>query len=175
VCDAIARQIREGGTLAIEGFSAYVRFVAADKAIHQALGELTMSRVAPYLISDHMSGAGCGRRVGFSSLGNPAIGSLHPIRRTVEKGMPRCWNPSETSTLGWWGIGWYGLGPRPPSPCAPSRGATCLGLPKTEGWIGSGKHRDGRRRRRDCACCEKYRTREGSTGARGDSEDSEAH
>jgi glutaconate CoA-transferase subunit A len=47
-----------------------------------------------------MIAAGCARRIVFSYLGNPGVGSLHCIRRAVEKGIPRPLEVEEYSHFG---------------------------------------------------------------------------
>ena len=45
--------------------------------------------MTPDLVYDQMVAAGVADRLIFSYLGNPGVGSLHAIRRAVEKGIPR--------------------------------------------------------------------------------------
>ena len=86
--DAVARFVHDGDTVAIEGFTACICFAAAHEIIRQGRRDLTLCRMTPDLIYDQMVAAGCARKLIFSYLGNPGVGSLHAIRRAVEKGIP---------------------------------------------------------------------------------------
>jgi glutaconate CoA-transferase subunit A len=86
--DAIARYVRDGDTIAVEGFTAFICFSAAHEIIRQGRRDLTLCRMTPDLVYDQMVAAGCARKLVFSYMGNPGVGSLHCIRRAVEKGIP---------------------------------------------------------------------------------------
>ena len=87
--DAIARYVRDGDTVVIEGFTHLICFAAGHEIIRQGRRELTLCRLTPDLIYDQMIGAGCARKLVFSWAGNPGAGSLHAFRRAVEgKGAP---------------------------------------------------------------------------------------
>lgn len=86
--EAIAKYVHDGDIVAIEGFTAFICFSAAHEIIRQKRRELTLCRMTPDLIYDQMVQAGCARKLVFSYLGNPGVGSLHCIRRAVEKGIP---------------------------------------------------------------------------------------
>jgi glutaconate CoA-transferase subunit A len=98
--DAIAENIRDGDAVAIEGFTAFICFSAAHEIIRQGLRELTLCRMTPDLVYDQMIAAGCARRLIFSYLGNPGVGSLHCVRRAVEKGIPHPLEIEEYSHFG---------------------------------------------------------------------------
>jgi glutaconate CoA-transferase, subunit A len=83
---AIAAHVRDGDTLAIEGFTHLISFAAGHEVIRQGRRELTLARLTPDLVYDQMVAAGCARRLVFSWLGNPGVGSLHAIRRAIEGG-----------------------------------------------------------------------------------------
>lgn len=87
--DAVARLVRDGDTVAIEGFTHLICFAAAHEIIRQGRRNLTVCRMTPDLVYDQMVAAGCVRKLIFSYLGNPGVGSLHPIRRAVEQGIPQ--------------------------------------------------------------------------------------
>ena len=87
--EAVARFVHDGDTVAIEGFTACICFAAAHEIIRQGRRDLTLCRMTPDLIYDQMITAGCARKIVFSYLGNPSVGSLHCVRRAVEKGIPR--------------------------------------------------------------------------------------
>jgi glutaconate CoA-transferase subunit A len=56
--------------------------------------------LTPDLIYDQMIAAGCARKLVFSYLGNPGVGSLHAVRRAVEKGIPAPLELAEYSHFG---------------------------------------------------------------------------
>jgi glutaconate CoA-transferase subunit A len=87
--EAVDRYVTQGSTVAIEGFTAFICFAAAHEIIRQRKTELTLVRMTPDLVYDQMIAAGVARKLIFSYLGNPGVGSLHCIRRAVEKGVPR--------------------------------------------------------------------------------------
>lgn len=84
--EAIARFVQDGMTVAIEGFTAFICFAAGHEIIRQGRRDLTLARMTPDLIYDQMIAAGVARKLIFSYLGNPGVGSLHCIRRAVEGG-----------------------------------------------------------------------------------------
>jgi glutaconate CoA-transferase subunit A len=86
--DAVGQLVRDGDTVAIEGFTHLICFAAGQEIIRQRKRELTLCRLTPDLIYDQMIAAGCARRLVFSYLGNPGVGSLHAVRRAVEKAIP---------------------------------------------------------------------------------------
>lgn len=98
--DAIAKHVHDGDTIAIEGFTAFICFAAAHEIIRQGRRDLTLCRMTPDLIYDQMVAAGCARKMIFSYLGNPGVGSLHCIRRAVEKGIPQPLELEEYSHFG---------------------------------------------------------------------------
>jgi hypothetical protein len=87
--DAVAELVRDGDTVAIEGFTHLICFAAGHEIIRQGRRELTLARLTPDLIYDQLIGAGCARRLIFSWLGNPGVGSLHAVRRWTEGPKPR--------------------------------------------------------------------------------------
>lgn len=86
--DAIARFVRPGATIALEGFTHLIPFAAGHEIIRQGIKELTLIRMTPDLLYDQMIGAGCARKLIFSWGGNPGVGSLHRLRDAVEHGWP---------------------------------------------------------------------------------------
>jgi glutaconate CoA-transferase subunit A len=98
--DAIATYVHDGDTVAIEGFTACICFAAAHEVIRQNRRDLTLCRMTPDLIYDQMIAAGCARKLVFSYLGNPGVGSLHCVRRAVEKGTPHPIELEEYSHFG---------------------------------------------------------------------------
>lgn len=98
--DAVAEYVHDGDTIAIEGFTAFICFAAAHEIIRQGRRDLTLCRMTPDLIYDQMIAAGCARKMVFSYLGNPGVGSLHCVRRAVEKGIPKPLEIEEYSHFG---------------------------------------------------------------------------
>jgi glutaconate CoA-transferase, subunit A len=82
--DAIANVVRDGDTVAIEGFTHLIGFSAGHEIIRQRRRDLTLARMTPDLIYDQMIAAGCARKLIFSWLGNPGVGGLGAIRRRIE-------------------------------------------------------------------------------------------
>jgi glutaconate CoA-transferase, subunit A len=82
--DAVADLVRDGDTVAIEGFTHLISFAAGHEIIRQRKRDLTLARMTPDLIYDQMVAAGVARKLIFSWLGNPGVGGLNAIRRRVE-------------------------------------------------------------------------------------------
>jgi glutaconate CoA-transferase subunit A len=82
--DAVARFVRDGDVVVIEGFTHLISFAAGHEIIRQRRRGLTLCRLTPDLIYDQMIAAGCARKLVFSWAGNPGVGSLHAFRRAVE-------------------------------------------------------------------------------------------
>lgn len=98
--DAIRDHVRDGDTIAIEGFTHLICFAAAHEIIRQKKRDLTVCRLTPDLIYDQLIGAGVCRKVIFSWAGNPGVGPLHAFRRAVEKGEPHPLELEEYSHFG---------------------------------------------------------------------------
>jgi glutaconate CoA-transferase subunit A len=82
--DAIATLVRDGDSVAIEGFTHLICFAAGHEIIRQRRRDLTLIRMTPDVIYDQLIGAGVARKLVFSWLGNPGVGGLHAIRRVSE-------------------------------------------------------------------------------------------
>jgi glutaconate CoA-transferase, subunit A len=82
--DAIADLVRDGDTVAIEGFTHLISFAAGHEIIRQGRRDLTLARMTPDLVYDQMIAAGVARKLIFSWLGNPGVGGLGAIRRRTE-------------------------------------------------------------------------------------------
>jgi glutaconate CoA-transferase, subunit A len=89
LADAIAEHVRDGHTVAMEGFTHLIPFAAGYEVIRQQRRKLTLVRMTPDLIYDQLIGMGCAERLVFSWGGNPGVGSLHRLRDAVENGWPR--------------------------------------------------------------------------------------
>jgi glutaconate CoA-transferase subunit A len=82
--DAVAELVHDGDTVAIEGFTHLIGFAAGHEIIRQRRRELTLCRLTPDLVYEQMIAAGVARKLVFSWLGNPGVGSLHAVRRATE-------------------------------------------------------------------------------------------
>src|SRR5919198_6725043 len=99
--DAVAELVRDGDTVAIEGFTHLICSAAGQGIIRQRRRDLTLCRLTPDVVYDQMIGAGVARKLVFSWLGNPGVGSLHAVRRSVERGEP---NPLEIEEYSHFGM-----------------------------------------------------------------------
>jgi glutaconate CoA-transferase, subunit A len=88
LADAIEELVKDGQTVALEGFTHLIPFAAGHEIIRQHRRDLTLVRMTPDLVYDQMIGAGCARRLVFSWAGNPGVGSLHRFRDAVANGWP---------------------------------------------------------------------------------------
>ena len=86
--EAVAGLIRDGQTVALEGFTHLIPSAAGHEIIRQRRTGLTLVRMTPDLIYDQLIGMGCAKKLTFSWGGNPGVGSLHRFRDAVEKGWP---------------------------------------------------------------------------------------
>jgi glutaconate CoA-transferase, subunit A len=86
--EAVGQAVRDGDTVAMEGFTHLIPFAAGHEIIRQRKRDLTLVRMTPDLIYDQLIGAGCARKLVFSWGGNPGVGSLHRFRDAVEHSWP---------------------------------------------------------------------------------------
>ncbi len=86
--DAMAEFVRDGDTVAIEGFTHLISFAAGHEIIRQGRRDLTLARLTPDVIYDQMVAAGVASKLVFSWLGNPGVGGLGAIRRRIEGAIP---------------------------------------------------------------------------------------
>ena len=86
--DAIAANVRDGDTVAMEGFTHLIPFAAAHEVIRQGRRRLKLIRMTPDLIYDQLIGMGAADKLTFSWGGNPGVGSLYRLRDAVENGWP---------------------------------------------------------------------------------------
>jgi glutaconate CoA-transferase, subunit A len=84
--DAIQRYLQPGDLLYASGFTHLIPFAAGHEIIRQGIHDLTLARATPDLIYDQMVAAGCARKVIFSYMGNPGVGSLRRVRAALEAG-----------------------------------------------------------------------------------------
>ncbi len=88
LAEAVAGLVRDGDTVALEGFTHLIPFAAGHEIIRQGLRDLTLVRMTPDLIYDQLIGAGCAAKLVFSWGGNPGVGSLHRMRDALANGWP---------------------------------------------------------------------------------------
>ncbi|MBM3124263.1 MAG: CoA transferase subunit A [Chloroflexi bacterium] len=83
---AIADYVCDGDIVYAAGFTHLIPFAAGHEIIRQGRRNLTLARATPDLIYDQLVAAGCARKVIFSYMGNPGVGSLRIVRAAIEKG-----------------------------------------------------------------------------------------
>ena len=98
--EAVAGLVRDGDSVALEGFTHLIPSAAAHEIIRQEKKDLALIRMTPDLIYDQMIGMGCARKLIFSWGGNPGVGSLHRFRDAVEHDWPRPLEIEEHSHAG---------------------------------------------------------------------------
>ena len=84
--DAVQSHVHPGDTLYAAGFTHLIPFAAGHEIIRQGLRDLVIARATPDLIYDQLVAAGCVRKVIFSYMGNPGVGSLRIVRGELEAG-----------------------------------------------------------------------------------------
>ena len=87
--EAIEATVRDGDTVALEGFTHLIPHAAAHEIIRQGRKHLTLIRMTPDMIYDQLIGMGCVDKLIFSWGGNPGVGSLHRFRDAVENNWPQ--------------------------------------------------------------------------------------
>ncbi len=100
LAEALAGHVKDGQSVALEGFTHLIPFAAGHELIRQGRKDLHLIRMTPDLIYDQMIGAGCARALTFSWGGNPGVGSLHRLRDAVENGWPAPLEITEHSHAG---------------------------------------------------------------------------
>jgi glutaconate CoA-transferase subunit A len=86
--EGVAELVRDGDSVALEGFTHLIPFAAGHELVRQGRRDLELIRMTPDLLYDQLIGMGCARRLIFSYGGNPGVGSLHRFRDAVENGWP---------------------------------------------------------------------------------------
>jgi glutaconate CoA-transferase subunit A len=132
LAQAVAETVRDGDTVAMEGFTHLIPHAAAHEIIRQRKRRLTLIRMTPDLIYDQLIGMGCVAKLMFSWGGNPGVGSLYRLRDAVENGWPNLIEIEEHSHAAManaYEAGAAGL------PCAIFRGYIGVDLPKVNSRI----------------------------------------
>ena len=84
--EAIATYVHDGDTIYAAGFTHLIPFASGHEIIRQRRKDLVLARATPDLIYDQIVAAGCARKVIFSYMGNPGVGSLRFVRGEIEAG-----------------------------------------------------------------------------------------
>ena len=84
--EAIEKFVNDGDTVYAAGFTHLIPFAAGHEIIRQGKKDLILARATPDLIYDMLVAAGCARKVIFSYMGNPGVGSLRIVRSVLEQG-----------------------------------------------------------------------------------------
>ncbi|WP_027998356.1 CoA transferase subunit A [Sinorhizobium arboris] len=89
LAEAVAENVRDGDTVAMEGFTHLIPYAAGHEVIRQGRKDLFLVRMTPDILYDQLIGVGAARGMKFSWGGNPGVGSLHRFRDAVENQWPR--------------------------------------------------------------------------------------
>ena len=84
--EAISEFMSDGDLVYAAGFTRLIPFAAGHEIIRQRKRDLVLARATPDLIYEQMVAAGCARKVIFSYMGNPGVGSLRLVRSAIEEG-----------------------------------------------------------------------------------------
>ena len=76
---AVADFVKDGDIVYAAGFTHLIPFAAGHEIIRQGRKNLILARATPDLIYDQMVAAGCAKKVIFSYMGNPGVGSLRIV------------------------------------------------------------------------------------------------
>ncbi len=83
--EAVSTYVSDNDIVYAAGFTHLIPFAAGHEIIRQGKKNLTLARATPDLIYDQMVAAGCAKKVIFSYMGNPGVGSLRIVRSAIEK------------------------------------------------------------------------------------------
>jgi len=86
--EGVSALVRDGDSVALEGFTHLIPFAAGHELLRQGRRELELIRMTPDVLYDQMIGMGAARRLVFSYGGNPGVGSLHRFRDAIENEWP---------------------------------------------------------------------------------------
>ena len=89
LAEAVAENVRDGDTVAMEGFTHLIPYAAGHEVIRQGRKNLFLVRMTPDILYDQLIGVGAARGMKVSWGGNPGVGSLHRFRDAVENQWPR--------------------------------------------------------------------------------------
>ena len=100
LADGVADLVKDGDSVAMEGFTHLIPFAAGHELLRQGRRDLELIRMTPDLLYDQMIGVGAVRKLVFSYGGNPGVGSLHRFRDAIENGWPHSVEIEEHSHAG---------------------------------------------------------------------------
>jgi glutaconate CoA-transferase subunit A len=100
MADAIGMYVEDGMTVCLEGFSHLISFAAAHEIIRQGRQNLTLCRMTPDIVSDQLVAAGCVTTLVASFFASGSAGSLHELRRRIERHDPVALEVEEYSHYG---------------------------------------------------------------------------
>ncbi|RPJ50729.1 MAG: CoA transferase subunit A [Chloroflexi bacterium] len=86
LAQAVSQYIHAGDSVYLAGFTHLIPFAAGHEMIRQGCKDLVLARATPDLVYDQMVAAGCARKIIFSYMGNPGVGSLRAVRAAIETG-----------------------------------------------------------------------------------------
>ncbi len=84
--EAVRKFVHPGDCVYAAGFTHMIPFAAGHEIIRQGISDLVLARATPDLIYDQIIAAGLARKVVFSYMGNPGVGSLRVARAAIEAG-----------------------------------------------------------------------------------------
>jgi len=84
--EAIESNVHDGDLVYAAGFTHLIPFAAGHEIIRQKRRDLILARATPDLIYDQIVAAGCARKIIYSYMGNPGVGSLRICRAEIEAG-----------------------------------------------------------------------------------------
>lgn len=84
--EAVSQYVHDGDMVFAAGFTHLIPFAAGHEIIRQGKKDLILARATPDLIYDQIVAAGLVKKVIFSYIGNPGVGSLRVIRNEIEAG-----------------------------------------------------------------------------------------
>jgi glutaconate CoA-transferase subunit A len=85
--EAVNQNVRDGDLVYAAGFTHLIPFAAGHEIIRQGRKDLILARATPDLVYEQMAAAGCAKKIIFSYMGNPGVGSLRNLRTLVETGI----------------------------------------------------------------------------------------
>ncbi|MCW4116128.1 CoA transferase subunit A [Aurantimonas sp. MSK8Z-1] len=87
--EAVAENLKDGDSVAFEGFTHLIPHASAHEAVRQGRRDLTLIRMTPDVVYDQLIGMGMVKKLVFSYAGNPGVGLLRRLRDAVENQWPR--------------------------------------------------------------------------------------
>ncbi len=84
--EAVQQFVHDGDLVYAAGFTHLIPFAAGHEIIRQGRKDLVLARATPDLIYDQMVAAGTAKKIIFSYIGNPGVGSLRIVRAALEAG-----------------------------------------------------------------------------------------